>query len=196
MEMEGDQWENDILSPFVQQKSDRTTIILNKLKLTSERYDARNPLANFLGTFASPELLWECVQTKVTGVQFYVYRTNTKLVLTHSFYSGLFWPHLLLHWALGWGKSLKRYQTYLSITCFGFFFFENVETNHLKVAGLLQASNSAVFGQCAWPEITLKRKEGTAGILLVIWPIPTKKRIPKRELELLFVSFYPLLKRE
>lgn len=53
-----------------------------------------------------------------------------------------------------------------------------------------------MFGQCAWPEITLKRKEGTAGILLVIWPIPTKKRIPKRELVLLFVSFYPLLKRE
>lgn len=107
MEMEGDQWENDILSPFVQQKSDRTTIILNKLKLISERYDARNPLANFLGTFASPELLWKCVQTKVTGVQFYVYRTNTKLVLTHSFYSGLFWPHLLLHWALVVGKKFE-----------------------------------------------------------------------------------------
>lgn len=37
MDMEGDWWENNILSPFVQQKSDRTTIILNKLKLISER---------------------------------------------------------------------------------------------------------------------------------------------------------------
>lgn len=178
--MEGDWQENDILSPFVQQKSDRTTIILNKLKLISERYHALNPVANSLGTFASPELLWECVQTKVTGVQFYVYRTNTKLVLTSSFYSGLFWPHLLFHWAWEQARSLKCYQTYLSVTCFEF--FKNVETDHLKVSGLLWASNSAVFRQCAWPEITLKRKEGTAKILVVIWSFPAKKKIPKCEL--------------